>query len=211
MVDTTSLRSWLGMRIKDLRQSQGMTLSDLSTQSGIGLSTLSRIENGQASVTFDNLARLASCLGVDVSTLMEKNLGNNPTGRRVVTRGGEGDVYQTSQYTYEMLCNDLANKQFVPLLTRIERKTIDEFGPLSRHPGEEFVFVLEGEIILYTEFYEPLNLSRGDSVYFDSMMGHAIVAPFGPAQILWISTSSDGLEVPSGKKGAERTAQLAKA
>jgi len=211
MVDTTSLRNWLGMRIKDLRQSQGMTLSDLSSQSGIGLSTLSRIENGQASVTFDNLARLASCLGVDVSTLMEKNIVNNPTGRRVVTRGGDGDVYQTSQYTYQMLCNDLAKKQFVPLLTRIERKTIEEFGPLSRHPGEEFVFVLEGKVTLYTEFYEPLSLSKGDSVYFDSMMGHAIVAPFGPAQILWISTSSDGLEVSSENSRLKRSAQMAKA
>lgn len=191
------------MRIKQLRQSQGMTLSDLSTESGIGLSTLSRIENGQASVTFDNLERLASCLGVDISTLMAKSLDNNPTGRRVVTRGGEGDVYQTTQYTYEMLCNDLANKQFVPLLTRIERRTIEEFGPLSRHPGEEFVYVLEGEITLHTDFYEPLVLHKGDSAYFDSTMGHAIVAPSGPAQILWIATSSDGLEVsPQTKRRA---------
>lgn len=36
--------------------------------------------------------------------------------------------------------------------------------------------VLDGEISLYTEFYAPLHLTQGDSIYFDSEMGHALIS-----------------------------------
>ncbi|HBJ28965.1 cupin domain-containing protein, partial [Cobetia sp.] len=45
-----------------------------------------------------------------------------------------------------------------------------------RHDGEEFLMVLAGSILLYSEFYEPLPLGEGDSIYFDSDMGHALVS-----------------------------------
>ena len=39
--------------------------------------------------------------------------------------------------------------------------------------GEEFLYVLRGTLEFYSEFYETLTLREGDSLYFDSTMGHA--------------------------------------
>ena len=50
---------------------------------------------------------------------------------------------------------------------------VAEFGGLIRHPGEEFSYVLEGELDFHSELYAPVRLRAGDSIYFDSEMGHA--------------------------------------
>ena len=47
---------------------------------------------------------------------------------------------------------------------------------MSRHHGEEFVYVLSGEVELYTEFYEPARLRAGESFYIDSRMGHRVIS-----------------------------------
>jgi quercetin dioxygenase-like cupin family protein len=60
---------------------------------------------------------------------------------------------------------------------------------MIRHSGEEFAYVLEGEIEFHTEFYAPVRLKPGESVYFDSGMGHAyLAASDGPCRILSVCT-----------------------
>ena len=96
-------------------------------------------------------------------------------------------MHQTDQYDYEMLCTDLANKQFVPLKARVKANTIARFSDMLSHPGEEFVYVLSGEVELHTQFYAPTRLVAGDSAYFDSTMGHALLkASDEDAEVLWI-------------------------
>ena len=49
--------------------------------------------------------------------------------------------------------------------------------------------MLSGEIQLFTEYYEPLVLQEGDSVYYDSSMGHACVSlSREDAMVLWVTT-----------------------
>ena len=71
---------------------------------------------------------------------------------------------------------DLTNKQFAPIMGEIKARSLQEAGEFHRHEGEEFIFVLAGELELHSESYAPLNLRTGDSVYFDSGMAHAYVA-----------------------------------
>ena len=60
-----------------------------------------------------------------------------------------------------------------------------------RHEGEELLLVLEGDVVVYTEEYEPLALTEGDSTYFDSTMGHAVVSTSkGDALILWVCVAT---------------------
>jgi uncharacterized cupin superfamily protein len=63
-----------------------------------------------------------------------------------------------------------------PILCEYRARSLEEFGPLMRHEGEEFLYVLEGELELHTECYAPLVLKAGESIYFDSRMGHGYVA-----------------------------------
>jgi transcriptional regulator with XRE-family HTH domain len=179
----------IGVTVRSLRQRVSMTLSELAKSSGISVSALSKIENGQMSPTYDTMTRLASGLKVDLTELFGVRRTEPVNGRRVVTRSGQGVRVGTPHYDYEMLCSEIANKAFVPLLTTIHARTISEFEEVARHAGEEFFFVLSGSVVLHTEHYAPTRLEAGDSAFFDSGMGHALVcASKEPAQILWIAT-----------------------
>ena len=170
-----------GKRIRALRQRHGLTLSDLSARTGLAVSTLSRIEQGHVSLSYDKLMLLSKGLGVDMAQLLDSappSSGGSPgPGRRVAQRHGEGQVVDTQCYAQRYLATELLNKKFTPLIGEAKARTMEEFfaefGSFIRHPGEEFALVLEGEIEFHSELYAPLLLKTGDSVYFDSEMGHA--------------------------------------
>jgi len=176
-----------GPRIRRLRHDAGLTLQELSLKTGLAFSTISKVEKSQISPTYENILRLAGGLGVDVATLFTGTSVPVTTGRRSVTRAGRGVKHATPQYEYEMLCSDISQKQFVPLLTRLRAHDVAQFPGLLSHKGEEFVYVLSGAVSLHTDQYRPLVLEAGDSCYFDSTMGHACVsAGKEDAMILWV-------------------------
>jgi hypothetical protein len=81
----------------------------------------------------------------------------------------------------------------VPTVTRVRANSIEEFGELVHHPGEEYIYVLQGPVEIHTEFYEPILLQTGESIYLDSTMGHAYLAPKGQdeALVLGVCSSAD--------------------
>ncbi|WP_376961906.1 XRE family transcriptional regulator [Azospirillum sp. A26] len=181
----------LAPTLKRLRAASRLTLQQLSERSGVSISTLSKIENGQLSPTYEKIAALASGLGVEVGELFGQNPKPTPLGRRSVTRAGDGAVHETDQYRYEAVNADLPGKRFVPLVTTIKARSIQQFGELSRHDGEEFIYVLDGEVTVHSDYYTPLTLSKGDSCYFDSAMGHACISGGEEeARVLWVCSHS---------------------
>lgn len=184
----------IGGAVQELRKRANMTLSDLATSSGISVSAVSKIENCQSSPTYDTILRLSTGLGVDIAELFGSEIQGTVNGRRVITRAGAGILQSTPHYDYEMLCSDLATKAFTPLLTRIRARSVEDFGTLEAHGGEEFFFVVKGSVVLHTKHYAPALLVEGDSSYYDSAMGHAIVsASEEDAIILWIATRVYGV------------------
>jgi transcriptional regulator with XRE-family HTH domain len=178
-----------GTRIRKLRRAAQLTLQQLSERCGLAASTISKVEQNQISPTYENILRLADGLKVDVAELFSRKPSTMASGRRSVTRAGQGSKLHSPQYEYEMLCADLSQKQFIPLLTTLRAHSITEFPNPVRHEGEEFIYVISGEVELHTEFYEPLRLSQGDSCYFDSTMGHACVSVGeNDAIVLWVSS-----------------------
>jgi len=87
------------------------------------------------------------------------------------------------------LAETLTTKKMLPYRARIRARTLDDFDGWVRHDGEEFLYVLTGQVRLYTEFYEPADLRRGESAYYDASMGHNVVS-ISPedATILWVTT-----------------------
>ena len=58
-----------------------------------------------------------------------------------------------------------------------------------RHDGEEFLYVLTGIVMFYTEFYESVELRRGDGAYYDATMGHNLISTSqDDATILWVTS-----------------------
>ena len=114
------------------------------------------------SLTFDKLARLSSGLQVDISALFNGEAGANgglgATGRRSITRAGEGKAIETRNYSHLYPAWELLNKRVIPIVAELHARSLEEFGELIRHPGEEYAFVLEGEVDLYTSLYAPVRL-----------------------------------------------------
>jgi transcriptional regulator with XRE-family HTH domain len=176
-----------GSRIKQFRRDRSLTLQQLANQSGLAVSTISKVEQGQLSPTYENILKLANGLQVDVAELFNANPNRMTSSRRSVTRAGQGDRLNSPQYDYEMLCADLSNKQFIPLLTTLKAHSFSEFPGYIQHAGEEFIYIMSGQVELRTDSYAPLLLGPGDSCYFDSTMGHACLSVGdSDAVILWV-------------------------
>ena len=185
-------KSVLGDRLRQLRKQNGWTLSQVSSMTALATSTLSKVENNQMSLTYDNLLKLAEGLQVDIAELFTSEEIRPITGRRTITRRGEGRLEPTPNYDYRFLCTDLLRMRMVPIFVRVKMRSIEEFGELLRHSGEEFIYVLEGTIEVHTEFYEPVVLEAGESIYLDSTMGHAYISVGeGDASILGVCSSAD--------------------
>ncbi|MFV0475288.1 MAG: helix-turn-helix domain-containing protein [Pikeienuella sp.] len=183
----------LGPRLRNLRKSRRLTLQDLSRRSGVAVSTISKIENGALSPTLDKVQRLAQGLEMTLGRFIietdQDGAAPRPNSRLLPVRAGDGIVIDTRNYEYNYLCADLKGKRMVPIRARIKAGGPREFGPLERHGGEEFLFVLEGSVTVHTEFYAPVTLLRGEGVYLDSTMGHAYVnAGAGEAEVICICT-----------------------
>lgn len=187
-------------RVRQLRQAAGATLQDVAQRSGLAASTLSKIENGQLSPTYETLLRLADGLRVDIAELFAaERTSDFSSGRRSITRRGQGNLHTTPQYQYEMFCADLSRKCFAPLVTTIRARRVEDFTELPRHAGEEFIYVLSGEIELYTEHYEPTRLRQGDGCYFDSTMAHGCISVSkSDAVVLWVASRTDTLSARRG-------------
>ncbi len=179
----------LAQRVRDLRKAQGWTLEQAANQAGLARSTLSKIENGQMSPTYDALKKLAVGLQISVPQLFTQPKREQVNGRMAVTRSGEGTAHATTTYEHELLAETLTKKQMLPYRAQVRARSVDEFDGWVRHDGEEFLYVLTGTIKLYTEFYEPVEMRRGDSAYYDASMGHNVISTSSEdATILWVTS-----------------------
>ena len=179
----------LGERVRELRKARSWTLEQAAKQAGLARSTLSKIENGQMSPTYEALKKLATGLEISVPQLFTPPQRDQINGRLSVTKSGEGAHQATTTYEHELLGDTLTKKQMLPYRARIRARSMQEFDGWVRHDGEEFLFVLTGVIRLYTEFYEPIEMRRGDSTYYDATMGHNVISVSDEdATILWVTS-----------------------
>ena len=175
----------LGERLAELRRQNGWTLEKVSKMTGVGVSTLSKVENQLNGASFDTLLKLSHGLGMNFEELLNPERKNFVSGRRVVTRAGEGVKFATTQYAYEVHATDLAQKKMIPLVMTVRARKVEEFESFSSHVGEEYIYVMQGTVEMHTEIYAPLRLGVGDSVYFDSSTPHAFISVGpGDAQML---------------------------
>lgn len=180
----------LGKRVKQIRLSQNLTLEEASKRTGLARSTLSKIENEQISPTFSAVQKLVAGMGIDIPQLFESPTARSPSasGRRDITPAGQGKLHPTPTYEHELLANQLSQKRMIPYRTRVCARDFNQFQGWIRHDGEEFLYVLSGSVMLYTEFYEPTELREGDSAYYDCDMGHALVSTSKEdATVIWVT------------------------
>ncbi|WP_205995599.1 helix-turn-helix domain-containing protein [Pseudolabrys sp. FHR47] len=179
----------VGARLHRIRKARRLTLQDASAQTGVSASAFSKIERNELSPTISTMQRIAEGLGVELVTLLGGQ-DDEPAGlggRRSITRAGAGSAHATATCNNVLLCADLKNKRATPILTTVTARSPDEYAAWAKSDAEIFVMVLEGTLVVHSRLYEPLELNKGDSVYYDATTEHTWTSKGAKdAVVLWV-------------------------
>jgi len=186
----TESRRRLAERLAALRRDRGWTLDQAAERTGVSRASLSKLEKAQMSPTFDVLLKLGLGFGLSPVALLAGAGVGGATGRRSITRAGEGTDYISPNYEHRVLAAELSHKAMLPFVTVVRARSLDDYEDWDRHESEDFLYVLKGELTLHTEHYAPERLGPGDSTYMDGRMGHAMVSESdSDAVVLWVSAT----------------------
>ncbi len=175
--EEASMSLSVGARIKAVRETKALSLKDIAQRTGFLESTIAQIETGEILPPLGDMVKLARALEMKMGYLLVQGESKPYTvvhkkNRKTVSRYG----FQKTQrygYTYETLAPEKKDRNMEPFLVTLEPTSQDE--PTSTHDGEEFIFVLEGEVeVVLGEKREVL--APEDSIYYDSTVAHRVRA-----------------------------------
>jgi len=200
----------LGSQMRALRARLGLTLRQMSERAGLPFSTLSKVEHDRLTLTYDKLLMLSERLNMRMSDLFAEPAAAPlavANSRRSIATTANALAVSTPNYDYHYLAPELRQKDMIPIFTRLKARSLAEFGELVRHDGQEFLYVLEGSITVHTEFYDPVTLQPGQSVYIDSRMAHGYTVAEGDEAlaICVCSTTQEELLQNAAQQGQDVT------
>lgn len=169
-------------RIKELRVFSDYSVEEMAQKLGISVKEYSSYETGDKEMPINLIVKVANILETEAAYIISGCMPTNDSA--VVVYDGKGvSVERYQGYSFTSLAADFKNKQMRPMLVTIHPS---DFPELVMHDGQEFNYVLEGElrvIVGENEYY----LRAGDSIYFDPKQPHAQLAMGGaPAKFLTV-------------------------
>ena len=169
----------LGQKIKTLRQRKGLSLQQMADKSSLSVPLLSQIESEVVAPPVATLLKISRALNVNIGYFFQEE----ESGKRavIVRKNERKQIFRRIHedpskvgYYYESLAYPKADKHMEPFQVQFEVKKKEDLI-FFNHKGEEFVFVLEGQLECSYED-EIFLLDPGDSLYFDSSFPHAFRA-----------------------------------
>lgn len=174
----------IGQRIKSIREAKGLSLEALSNMTGFDVDLLASIENCEVQPQLGTAIKLSKALdsafGRLVSGVGEKLYAITRKGEQKTVSRSTSQKGARQAYTYKSLAPEVKGRHMESLIVQLEEAPDSE---RSVHDGEEFIYVLEGEVSLDIG-EEHFNLYPGDSAYYLSTTPHLIAAASGTATIL---------------------------
>lgn len=176
----------IGERVKRKRELLNLPLSDLSKKVGVSASALSQIENSKAFPSIITLKTIADHLYTTVGELIGENesLTKNPLIKLndikfVKVNSGGTSLFLLSQHE--------SGKQMEPYIIKFVENS-DSSDIMNSHPGQEFVHVLEGKLMITLDKTHYI-LEKGDNFYFNSNIPHSLKnIQSSSAKVLWVIT-----------------------
>lgn len=169
----------IGSKLKEVRESKGLTAYHLAQSAGITEARLMAYEEGYATPTIATLLKISQVLGVGMGYFFQDRGAVRrvevvkASERKIVPREKEEGL-EENYYTYKSLSPTLSDKAMQPFYIEVESVDIAKVTP-AVHPGDEFIFVLEGAIE-WKGGDEQYQLESGDAIHFDASIPHRIVA-----------------------------------
>lgn len=177
----------LGNRIKKLRLEQNRNIAEIASVCGFSKSLLSKIENGKTIPPISTLVKIADALGTKVSVLLDDQQRSGTIYTPKET--SQSNLVKTEKgYSFFAFAVERGEKLMQPFLF-VCRKGEDDKRNVFSHQGEEFIFILEGEM-RYKVGSVEYTLRPGDSLYFDSLDKHTLSPVTTEVKYLAVFTQS---------------------
>ncbi|MBP3788710.1 MAG: cupin domain-containing protein [Prevotella sp.] len=185
-----SNHSIVGFKIKGIRESKNLSIEEISERSGLSIDQIASIENDQFLPSLGPLIKIARALGVRLGTFLDDSDELGPVICRKEDRERNNSISFSNNATearknmvYHSLARQKAGRSMEPFIIDIQPSEERTFK-LSAHEGEEFIYVMSGEVeIEYGK--ERYVLNAGDSIFYDSIVEHHVHGADGKsAQIL---------------------------
>lgn len=182
--------SVIGAKIRGLRETKNLSIEEIAERSGLTVEQIESIETDQNLPSLGPLIKIARALGVRLGTFMDDNDDLGPIVTRAADREKDSSISFSNDATdarkhmeYHPLAQQKAGRHMEPFVIDINPEESSEFQ-LSAHEGEEFIYVMQGEVeIVYGK--ETYKLGEGDSIFYDSIVKHHVHgAPGKSAKIL---------------------------
>ena len=171
----------IGNKVKQIREGINISREELAERSTLSIQQIEKIESNEIIPSLAPLIRIARALGVRLGTFMDDHgqLGPAIHRKEDTTQGYNFSNNASSERTaiqYFPLASEKSGRHMEPFTIDVKANN-DEYI-LSAHEGEEFIYVLEGEIeVNYGK--EKSLLKTGDSIYYDSIIPHHVHAQGG--------------------------------
>jgi transcriptional regulator with XRE-family HTH domain len=186
----TTHHSFVGSKIKGIRESKNISIEEVSERSGLTTEQINSIETDQNLPSLGPLIKIARALGVRLGTFLDDSDALGPIVCRAADREKDSSISFSNgasdarkHMEYHPLAQQKAGRHMEPFIIDINPEEAPNFQ-LSAHEGEEFIYVMQGEVeIVYGK--ETYNLKEGDSIFYDSIVNHHVHgAPGKAAKIL---------------------------
>jgi DNA-binding transcriptional MerR regulator/quercetin dioxygenase-like cupin family protein len=170
----------IGAHLRQLRSKRGLSLAQVAQPVGISVGFLSALERSLMTASVGTLRKLARFYKTSILDFFDAAESDTPLvspAKRKVLQAGNG-------VRLELLA--WGNKVMEPHLFRIAPNAGS--GDSYTHDGEEFLYVLKGELQI-SLLEQEYRLRQGDSFYFESATPHQWKNPGRKETwVLWVNT-----------------------
>jgi transcriptional regulator with XRE-family HTH domain len=161
----------IGSRIRRLRLEQRRTQQEIASACGFTKSLLSKIESNKVVPPVATLVKIAGSLGTKVSALIEA--GNSVSVvPATATEVADNTIKTERGYWIYPFATHYQGKRMQPFLFVARKGEVKEHH--LAHEGEEFIYVLEGEMTVQVSSTDH-RLQVGGSIYFNSTLVHQVI------------------------------------
>lgn len=164
----------IASRVKDMREVCEISVQEMAEKLDVPVDVYSKYESGEVDIPASVLYEASQIFDIDTSLL----LTGEDTRMSVfaVTRKDKGvRIDRREAYDYENLASNFAHKAIEPFIVTVMPRDDKYIPEPNYHKGYEFVYVLEGKLRVYIKD-NVIDLNEGDSIYFDSLHKHSMVA-----------------------------------
>jgi len=178
----------VGPILRRLRKAADLTLADVAEGVDISPSFLSLVENGKSDISIGRLTRLVQFFGVSITDLLPETAASDVD----VTRKEDiGRLRSPTEGIEIFMLAPTKGRTLMPMLLEFEpgaRRS--EHG---RHAGEEFIYVVAGELSLEVAGSDIYLLRAGDSAIYSGDRPHLFrnASDKDPLRLICVDSSHD--------------------